>query len=214
MRDIILHGIQGSGKGTQADLLIAKYGYQLFSTGARLREQIALQTDLGNRIADIVNSGILVPDEIIVEIIESFLKNLPTGQHILFDAVPRTLPQYEAFNPVMDTHGRERVAICIDISEAETFRRLSVRRTCPKCGRGYPPNYPGNICEKDQAELSIRKDENPEGIQKRLEEYYTKTVPMIVEYEKIGNLLRINGEQSIEKVHADIVTALEKCSAV
>ncbi len=216
MKDLILLGIQGSGKGTQADLLAQKYHFKKFETGKVLRELASQDTELGHKIKTTIDAGILVSSEQIVEILDDFLNRLAPGDACLFDGIPRNLDQYREFKRLMNQNRRTFEIVLIDISEQEAIRRLSERKVCPKCKKNYAFFYTAPACEECNVELIKRADDqNMESIMKRLQIFKNDTLP-IVELLKAdgGELIRISGEQSIEEVAAAIELALKEHQVV
>lgn len=192
MKDIILFGIQGSGKGTQGRLLSEKYGYVSYSTGEALRDHMERKTEIGKRAAVFYDAGNLVPDDILIELLEDFFSSIDQGKPVIFDGVPRTLVQKKAFDQVITEYGREFVGVIIDLSEAEAIRRITLR-----------------------GETENRSDDQDiEVVHKRFENFREKTMPIALEYEAAGNLVHVNGEQSVEEVQAELVAALQRSGAL
>ncbi|MDH5597163.1 MAG: nucleoside monophosphate kinase, partial [Candidatus Peregrinibacteria bacterium] len=145
--DIILFGMQGSGKGTQGKILAEQYDLTVFEMGGALRSMIASGSELGNQIKTIVEAGDLVGDDVIMQVVEKFLA-AHEGHDILFDGIPRTTVQSEKLQEVLKTHGRDAFALNIKISEKEAIERLTKRRMCANCKEVYPAFYKGDACEK------------------------------------------------------------------
>lgn len=206
--DIVLFGIQGSGKGTQGQYLVQKFGLQLFETGGELRRLSQEDSDLGKKVKSIIEAGHLVPTEVVMEIIENFMNHLPSGTNVLFDGIPRKQDQAEAFNNLMAKLGRKFLGVLIEIPKEEALNRLINRRICPTCKTVYPKDYTANTCEKDGSELTTRSDDNPESINNRLDAFFNETMPVLNEYKKNGQMITINGLQSIEKVTEDLFQEL------
>ncbi len=178
--NLILLGPQGSGKGTQAELLVKKYGLKHFEAGKILR---SMDDPI---VKEALNSGRLVPDEYIRQIAWDFINKNGDGQGFLFDGYPRHLPQYEQLKEMLTYCGKKiDVVINIEISAEESVKRLSARRV-----------------------LENRDDDQPEAIKRRLEIYRQQTHPVFEKAVSEGIGVEINGEQSIEKVHQDIISKL------
>lgn len=211
MNNIVLFGIQGSGKGTQGKFIAEKYGLHVFETGGELRKLIASGSDLGNKIKTIVESGKLVDTSIIMEAIQSFLTNLPQDTPVLFDGLPRKMDQKIAFDNLMQNVDKDFLGVLIEISSDEAIKRLTARRGCKQCREIYSAFYEGETCEKCGGELEVRKDDsNLEAIENRLKAYRDETLPVIEEYKAQGKMLVINGEQAIEKVTEELLEKLEE----
>ena len=208
--NIILFGPQGSGKGTQAEAIEKEFKLYHLSMGDALRAEIKAQTPLGKKIKKIVDSGILVPCEITNAIALKNYKDKKNKNGIIFDGYPRSEKQW-AFTK---KNFKIDAAIELDLSEAESVRRIASRRMCPKCGRNYnliylKPKVAG-YCDDDKSKLIQRADDTPKAIKDRLKIYHSQTEPLKKEYKKLGILHVIDGEQPIVKVHKDILKILKK----
>ena len=205
---ILLIGPQASGKGTQAQILSEKFNLPIFAAGNILRQKMAEGDELGKQIAELVNRGNMVPNELINRMMEERIKR-EGGNGYILDGYPRSLGQAKFLDGLDKlTHVFE-----ISISDEEAVRRISGRRTCPKCQTVYhikynPPKKEG-VCDKDGAKLVVRDDEKPEIVQQRLKTYHELTEPVLEHYQKQGIYYKINGEQPIEEVSQDILAVLE-----
>jgi len=217
--NVLLVGPQGCGKGTQAEKLIEKYKLAYVNMGGILRGLKGKDTPLALRATEFVEKGILVPDEIIIELINEYLGGLERLDGIIFDGFPRVLSQAEYFEKyLLEKRKKLDVVIFITLTKEETFKRLSSRRTCSECGRVFnivtnPPKIEG-ICDSCGGKLIVRTDETPEAIEKRLNEFWTKTKPLIDYYKNKGILEEIDGNRPIEVIFEDIVERLKKRSLV
>lgn len=207
---IVLFGPQGSGKGTQAEMLSKKYNLPILAPGEIFRKEIKDQTELGRLVASLINRGELVPDEITNKIVLNELAQEKYKNGFILDGYPRNIHQLERLEGLVHpTHVIELMS-----SDAEVIKRLGGRRICSKCGAIYhlknkPPKIEG-VCDICSGKLIMRDDDRPEVIKKRLEVYHQETEPVLNYYFEKKKLIRVNGEQSIEKVFEDIVAALEK----
>ncbi len=205
--NIIITGPQASGKGTQAKLLVEKHGFGFYESGKLLRDEIASGSALGKHISSIIDKGNLLPESDINKFFDEKAKDLViSSDAVVFDGYPRNLAQKDHFEQKMKEWDREEsVFIFINISREETFKRLSIRKECPKCGEKYGDRDRGiEVCKKCGTVLKVRADETKEAITRRLDEYERNTKPLVEYYRNKGNLIEINGEQDREKVFEDI----------
>jgi adenylate kinase len=207
--NLILIGPQGSGKGTQAELLNEKLNIPIISVGRLLRRQIRKETDLGKKIEKYVTKGDLVPNKITNQVVKHELGKLKYKKGAIFDGYPRDLGQTIFLERLIKID----YLILIKISKAETIKRLSGRRVCLSCGENYHILYkkPQNdmICDECGKKLIRRKDDNPAAIKARLKIYNQETKPIIDYFDKQGKVIKINGEQTIKRVLKDILKALK-----
>jgi len=204
--DIILFGIQGSGKGTQGKVLAERYGLKVFDMGSQLRAMIASGSPLGQKLKDIIERGDLVDDDTIMEVVEAFVNSNAGVQPILFDGIPRTLNQGEKLIHLLKSHERDAFALLVKISEEEAIKRLTHRRICPKCGEIYPVFYKKDVCAKDEEKLITRTDDsNLDSITKRLDNYQNETTPVIKHFYSIDHLIEVDGEQDIPDVTEEMI---------
>ena len=207
--NLILLGAPGAGKGTQAELLVKKLSIPAISTGNMLREAIANGTELGKKAKQYMDEGALVPDELILGIVADRVAQPDCANGFILDGVPRTLAQAEA----LEAKGvRIDHVVSIEVDDAVIEGRMTGRRVCPKCGASYhivakPPKMEG-ICNACGSELSIRKDDAPETVRKRLEVYHATTEILKDFYGKLGRLRVVEGNQPIEKANEDILKAI------
>lgn len=202
--NIILFGPQGSGKGTQSDLIEKKYGLYHLSVGDLLRKEAKKKTILGKKIAEIINSGVLVPDELVNEIIMRVSKSRKAKKGIIFDGYPRTKKQLDFLIKNFDI----KAAFEVNIPARECIRRISSRRICSNCGRNYniiwlKPKVKGK-CDYCKSVLKQRDDDKPSQIRKRLLIYKKQTLPLRKYYSKKKILHIIDGTGSINQVFSKI----------
>lgn len=207
--DLILFGIQGSGKGTQGKILKERYNTAYFETGAELRRLSKEDSDLGKKVKETIEAGHLVSNEIVMEIVEDFLSKVEAEKNVIFDGIPRKPEQSESLSALLEKHGREYKAVILDLSQDEAMKRLTQRRICEGCKEVYPASYDKDECEKCGGKLITRTDDNAESIKVRLQAFFDETMPVIDNYEREGKLIRINGEQSIEDVSKELFETLD-----
>jgi adenylate kinase len=207
--NIILFGPQGSGKGTQAELIEKTFKLYHLSMGDELRKEIKAQTALGKKIKKIVDSGALVPHDITNSIALNISKDKKAKNGIIFDGYPRA-PEQWAFTK---KNFKIDAAIELSLSEKESVKRIASRRICPKCGRNYNTIYlkpkKEGYCDDDNTKLVQRDDDKPKAIKDRLKTYHSQTEPLKKEYSELGILYVVNGEQPIEKVSKDLLKILK-----
>lgn len=203
---VILLGAPGAGKGTQAILLSKELKVPHISTGDIFRRYIREGTPVGLRAKEFIDKGMLVPDELTLQIVAERLEASDCREGFLLDGFPRTLPQAEALSGIVDIDA----VINIDIDQSVLKDRLCGRRCCPKCGGTYHVNtLKDSLCPACGAELIIRKDDNVQTVTERLRVYNEQTVPLIQYYEQCGKLLVVDGNQSVEDVFAGCMEKLK-----
>ena len=207
--NLILLGAPGAGKGTQAEMLIQQLQIPSISTGNMLREAMANGSELGKQVKTFMDSGSLVPDDVILSIVAERVAQPDCKNGFILDGVPRTLAQAQA----LDAKGvRIDHVVSIEIEDAVIESRMTGRRVCTKCGASYhitanPPKAEG-ICDLCGSEVAIRKDDAPETVRHRLEVYHAATEVLKDYYAKQGKLLCVEGNQSIEGANRDILRSL------
>ena len=207
--NLILLGAPGAGKGTQAEMLVAKLQIPSISTGNMLREAIANGTELGKQAKQAMDEGKLVSDELVLGIVKERTAKPDCQNGFILDGVPRTLAQAKA----LDEMGvRLDYVVSLEIDDAVIEGRMTGRRVCPKCGASYhivanPPKMEG-ICNQCGSELAIRKDDAPETVRKRLEVYHATTEVLKEFYGKLGRLCLVEGNQPIENANEEILKAI------
>lgn len=212
--DIVLFGIQGSGKGTIGRAVCKKYGLHYFETGAELRKLAKQDTDLARKVKKIMEAGKLVPNEVVMEIIEEFMNNLSDDKPVVFDGIPRKPVQSKTFDELMARLGREYIGLLVEVPEDMAMERLTQRRSCSQCKTIYPANYDKDQCEKCGGELMTRADDNPESIKVRFQAYMDETMPVIENYRAEGKLLTIDGKPDIPEVREAVFRLLEEKNLV
>jgi len=211
---LILLGPPGAGKGTQAANIVNKYQLPHISTGDIFRANIKQGTDLGNRAKAFMDKGELVPDSLVVELVEDRLQQDDTKIGFMLDGFPRTLPQAEALDSVLENMGSTlNYVINIVVDPSVLVERAVGRRICRDCGATYHvkfnPSKNEGVCDQCSGELYQRSDDNEETVTNRIAVYTNETAPLVDYYKNSGKLVTINGLQDIDKVFADIEKALE-----
>jgi adenylate kinase len=210
--NLILLGPPGSGKGTQGERLQADFRLPYYATGDILRAAVRDGTALGREAKEYMDRGDLVPDEVIIGVIAERVESPEAADGFILDGFPRTAAQAEALDEAMDRLGRElTAAILIEVSDEEVVRRLSGRRTCVKGGHIFhvdfdPPKKEG-VCDLCGGQLVVRDDDKPDVVRHRLEQYHSKTEPLVSYYEEKGILRRVDGDHPPEEV-SDRIRAL------
>ena len=191
MINAVIFGPPGAGKGTQSDKLIQKYGFIHISTGDLFRWHAKNNTPLGQRVKEIMNSGALVPDEITIAMLKEELDKNPQAKGFLFDGFPRTVPQAEALDKFLKENNTAiHHVIALDVSEQELRNRIAKRRTTEN-----------------------RADDEEEKLNKRITEYFGKTIHVLPFYKNQGRLNSVNGVGNIDDIFKDICTAIDKPKA-
>lgn len=206
---LIFLGAPGAGKGTQAEIVSAKLEIPIIGTGNIIREAIASGSELGKKFQSYTASGQLVPDELVVEMVADRLTQPDVQKGYILDGFPRTLVQAEQFEKM---GGKVDRVICLEIADETIVERMTGRRSCAKCGATYhvvhnPPKNP-TCCDKCGGELTIRDDDKPETVVKRLEVYHENTEPLVDFYDKRQLLVRLEGDRPLEEVSAEIMAVL------
>jgi adenylate kinase len=211
--NLVLLGPPGAGKGTQARRLVEDFNLPYIATGDMLRQAVREGTELGQKAKQFMNNGDLVPDDLIIQMIVERLSQPDTADGFILDGFPRTHGQAEALDQELKRLGRTlSAAVLIDVGEDEVTRRLSGRRVCVKNQHNFhvdfdPPKH-SDRCDLDGSRLTIRDDDRPEVVKHRLEEYRSKTEPLIGYYEDQGILRRIDGSRAADDVGDQIRATL------
>ncbi len=207
---LILLGAPGAGKGTQAEKICQEKNIPTISTGNILREALKNGTEMGLKAKSYMESGQLVPDEILIGIIKDRIKEADCQNGFILDGFPRTIPQAEA----LDSMGAGIDAVLdIEVADEDIVTRMSGRRVCEKCGSSYhvlykQPKSEGK-CDNCGGTLVQRKDDHPDTVKERLEVYHTQTEPLKEFYSKQGKLLVVHGQEKVEDTTRLVLEALE-----
>ena len=204
--DIILLGPPGAGKGTQAQRLVEHHGMRQLSTGDMLRETRKADSELGRKVADIMDSGGLVSDEIVSAMIDAKLAEMGPEVGAIFDGYPRTAAQAEQLDAILAKHGRKLDHVIeLEVDEDALVERIIGRFTCAECGAGYHdvfmlPKVAGKCDKCGSTEFKRRPDDNEETVRRRMALYRAETAPILPGYEARGIVNRVDGMASIEDV--------------
>ncbi len=211
---IVLIGAPGGGKGTQAKLLIEKYGIPQISTGDLLREAVAAGTALGVQAKVAMDAGQLVSDDIVLGMIKERLSKPDTNKGFILDGFPRNIAQAEALDKLLSDIGKPlQTSLLIDVPFDVLMQRLTGRRTCQSCGQMYnvyttPPRVEG-VCDKCGGHVAQRSDDNEETISKRLRVYEEQTAPLVDYYRSQGKLRTVDGLGEIDDIFASVCQVLD-----
>ena len=208
---LILLGAPGAGKGTQAEIISQKYNIPTISTGNIIRAALKNGTEMGLKAKSFIDTGNLVPDDVVIGIIKERLSESDCENGYILDGFPRTIPQAEA----LDELGFDiDAALSIEVADEEIVKRMSGRRVCEKCGASYHTEYKKptvegkcNLCDGN---LVIRKDDEPETVKNRLNVYHEQTEPLKDYYKSCGKLLCVEGQDEVEDTTRLVLEALEK----
>lgn len=210
---IIMLGAPGAGKGTQAKKITARYSIPHISTGDIFRANIKNGTELGKKAKTYMDQGLLVPDELVVDLVVDRVNQEDCANGYVLDGFPRTIPQAEALDKALTEMGQSiDYAINVEVPDENIVQRMSGRRACVNCGATYhivyAPTKKENVCDTCEGELILRDDDKPETVQKRLNVYHEQTQPLIDYYTEQDKLVEVDGTIDIEKVFDAIVKIL------
>ncbi|MDD6352038.1 MAG: adenylate kinase [Lachnospiraceae bacterium] len=201
---IVMLGAPGAGKGTIASRLSVKYGIPHISTGDIFRANIKNGTELGKKAKFYMDQGLLVPDELTCDLVMDRISQDDCKKGFILDGFPRTIPQAEALTDALDEKDEQMdYALNVILSDDKIVKRMSGRRTCPKCGAVYhivtlPPKKEG-ICDKCGSALVQRADDSEETVKKRLEVYHEQTEPLIEYYHRAGIIVEVSGDAGADQ---------------
>ena len=208
---LILLGAPGAGKGTQAEIVSEKYNIPTISTGNIIRAALKNGTEMGLKAKAYIDSGRLVPDDVVIGIIKERLADADCQNGFILDGFPRTIPQAEA----LDQMGiKIDAALSIEVSDREIVKRMSGRRVCEKCGASYhiefkKPTKDG-VCDTCGGALVIRKDDEPDTVLDRLDIYHKQTEPLKSYYDTQGKLITVQGQPKVEDTTKLVLAALSE----
>ncbi len=207
--NLILLAAPGAGKGTQAEMLCEKFGIPTISTGAMLRKNIADGTELGKLAEKYINDGKLVPDDVMIKLVQSRIAEDDCKDGFILDGFPRTLVQAEELS---GSDVKIDKVLNIEVSDEKIIERLAGRLECKSCGSTYhkehrPPKVEG-MCDRCGGELRVRDDDKPETVKQRLNTYHTQTQPLVEYYKQKGMLRVAYGKEKIEDTKAEVLKVL------
>lgn len=209
---LVLLGVPGAGKGTQARLLEEALGIPQISTGDLFRYNLKNQTELGLLAKSYMDRGDLVPDEVTIRMVEDRLTRPDCSRGAIFDGFPRNLQQAVALDAITAADGGIAKVPMVHIEDDEAMRRITGRRVCRTCGAVYhvdfnPPKV-ADVCDLDGGELYLRDDDKPDTVRNRLYVYYKQTSPLVGYYFAKGLLFEVDGSRPIEEVQGDLLREL------
>ncbi|MBQ6425365.1 MAG: adenylate kinase [Clostridia bacterium] len=203
---LVFLGPPGAGKGTQAKLVAETFHIAHISTGDMLRAEMRAGTELGLAAKSLIENGQLVPDDVIIKMIENRIKQADCENGFLFDGFPRTVAQADALSELCDID----CVVNIDVPSERLVHRACGRRVCPECGASYHTDfYDGEYCTACGAKLIQRKDDREETVMNRIRVYEEQTAPLIAYYTERDKIVTVDGDQDIEAVTGDIGKALK-----
>ena len=213
---LVFVGPPGAGKGTVAKLLSDRLGVAHLSSGDLLREALRRGDPIGKQAGRYMREGVLAPDELVTRVVLNGLGQLEEGRSVVLDGFPRTAEQAKALDASLEANGRKTIdrAIDFEVSTETIVRRLNGRRVCGRCGANYhvgtlPPRQPDR-CDRCAGPLTVRPDDQPQTVLKRLEVYRQQAVPLLDYYRAQGKLRSVSGDLSVEEEYQGLVDLLEK----
>ena len=211
---LVILGPPGAGKGTQAEYIVKRYNIPHISTGDIFRENIKNNTELGKKAKSYMDKGLLVPDDLVIALVEDRLNKADAKEGFLLDGFPRTVAQAVSLDSILDKNNDKLTKVInISVDPEILIERAVGRRVCKTCGMTYhvkfnPPKEEG-ICDKDGTKLIQRDDDTEETVKTRISVYFDQTAPLIDYYRAQNLLVDIDGAKDIDKVFEDIVNGLE-----
>lgn len=206
---LVLLGAPGAGKGTQAEIISEKYNIPTISTGNIIRAALKNGTEMGLKAKAYIDSGRLVPDDVVIGIIKERLSESDCEGGFILDGFPRTIPQAEALDNMNITID---AALSLEVDDREIVKRMSGRRVCEKCGASYHVEFKkpitDGICDACGGALVIRKDDEPDTVVDRLDIYHKQTEPLKSYYKAQGKLITVEGQSKVDDTTKLVLTAL------
>lgn len=216
---IIFLGAPGAGKGTQAQIIADHFSIPKLSTGDLLRREISRKSELGLKVKNVMDSGNLVSDEIMVELVRSRVNEYDCEKGFILDGFPRTVVQADALQDIFNhAHFGNPIVLNLEVSEEDLIKRFTGRYSCGKCGTSYhkefvKPRVEG-ICDTcGNKEFVVRVDDKEEAVKLRLKLYQEKTSPLITYYKDLGLLVSINGNKQVQSITKEIVEKISFLSS-
>ncbi len=209
---VVMLGPPGAGKGTQARMMSESMNFPHISTGDMLREALKNQTELGKKAKMFMESGGLVPDELVDAIVAERIERKDCSNGFIIDGYPRTIPQAEFLGSLFEGGGTRILALGIEVADGVLIERLSSRWTCPQCGKMFnaneDPSKKGGECDECGSRLVQRKDDTPEVIAERLRVYHETTQPLIRYYDKMNAYMEVDGDRAVSDVFDEIMSKI------
>ncbi|EET60124.1 adenylate kinase [Marvinbryantia formatexigens DSM 14469] len=210
---IVMLGAPGAGKGTQAKRIAEKYEIPHVSTGDILRANVKGATELGKKAKEFMDQGLLVPDELVIDMLMDRIAQPDCTKGYILDGFPRTIPQAESLDAALEKQGDKLdYAIDVDVPDENIVKRMGGRRACLGCGATYHvvfnPTKEEGVCDVCGEKLILRDDDKPETVQKRLDVYHDQTQPLIDFYKNAGILKTVDGTMEMDRVFEEIVQIL------
>ncbi len=205
-------GPPGAGKGTQARMMGEELKFPHISTGDMLREALKNQTELGKKAKAFMDSGGLVPDDLVDAIVAERLQREDCDRGFILDGYPRTIAQAEAVQKLFDKDGTKVLTLGVEVGDSELIKRLSSRWTCPKCGKMFnanlDPSKIGGQCDECSTSLVQRKDDTAEVIAERLQVYHETTQPLIQYYQTKDVYVEVDGDKAVDEIYRAIMNII------
>jgi adenylate kinase len=209
---IIMLGPPGAGKGTQARMMGEELKFPHISTGDMLREALKNQTELGKKAKAFMESGALVPDDLVDAIVAERLEREDCSRGFILDGYPRTISQAESLQRLFDRDGTKILTLGVEVGDSELIKRLSSRWTCPKCGKMFnanlDPSKVGGQCDECSTLLIQRKDDTAEVISERLQVYHKTTQPLIQYYQTKNVYVEVDGDKPVDEIYRAIMNII------
>jgi len=215
MKNLILLGAPGAGKGTQGKNLSDRLGIPQISTGDILRENVRKKTELGVKAREYMDKGLLVPDEVVVKMMAERVRQPDCDRGFILDGFPRNVAQADALEEILKEIGKEITAVIgVEVETKELIRRLGGRRVCRGCGKSYHeifnPTMNTGVCDDCGAETYRRDDDSEETIRARIEVYEKETHPLVDYYKKLGKYHGVDGIGPVDAITEEILAIIEK----
>ncbi|MBP1608533.1 MAG: adenylate kinase [Acidobacteria bacterium] len=210
---LLLFGPPGAGKGTQARQISVALEIPTISTGDMFREALKNQTELGKTAKSYMESGGLVPDELVSAMVKERIARADCARGFILDGYPRTISQAEYLQALFDETGEKSLTIGIQVDDEHVIERLAGRLTCPKCGKmfhqKFTPSKAGENCDECGTKLILRKDDTAEVIRERLQVYHKTTKPLIQYYKGLGSYAEVDGEKAVDEIFNSIMNVIK-----
>lgn len=206
--DYVLFGIQGSGKGTQGKIVAEKLPAAYFETGGELRHLSKEASPLGKKVKAIIEAGHLVDNNVVMEIVDNFIKKTRGNTSIIFDGLPRNKEQSDTFQALLKKMGRDYTGIYFELSKDDAENRLLRRRICSNCKTVYPATFTSETCTNCGGTLTTRADDNADSIKTRLNIFFKETVPVVEEWKKNGRMMTVDASGTIPQVTQELLSKL------